>query len=72
MRCETYQTATELQEKGYIMYKKELFGIFSEMKQELGEKSLLDELFDALSDDALDETLKYIADNYDLGYLFED
>lgn len=52
------------------MYKKELFEIFEEMIQVIGKRSLLDELFDALSDDALEETLEYIAHGYDLDYLF--
>lgn len=54
------------------MYKKELFEIFEEMIEVLGRRSLLDEIFDALPSDVLEEILEPIANGYDLGYLFED
>ena len=57
--------------KGNIMHKRELYELFEEMINVLGEKGLLDEIFNVLSSDELEENLKYIADNNDLNDLYK-
>ena len=54
------------------MNKMELYELFEEMINVLGEETLLNELFSALSSDELEENLTYIADMNDISYLYEE
>lgn len=54
------------------MTKEELFNMYEKMILWLGERTMLDELFNALSSEAIEDNLKYIADNHGLNDLFDD
>lgn len=43
-----------------------LWDKIDELKEELGADKLLDEICQSLSDDALEESLKFICKNYDI------
>ena len=49
------------------MESSEVWDIFEEMKELLGEEELLNELAQALSTDELEENLRWIDKNHDLG-----
>jgi hypothetical protein len=49
------------------MESSDVWDIFEEMKELLGEEELLNELAQALSTDELEENLRWIDKNHDLG-----
>lgn len=54
------------------MTRKEVYNLFEEMMELLGERTLLYDLFDALETDEMEDNLIYIADSNGLNYLYED
>lgn len=52
--------------------KNELWEIFSKMKEEMGESKLLDELFDAMDSNEIQEDLAWICQNYGYDHFDEE